>query len=58
MLSRRLAAQDAGELCMCAGGRSVAWCSLALLVQKYLLTGTKVRTLTPEEQLCWGGGRM
>jgi hypothetical protein len=26
--------------------------SLALLVQKYLLTGTKVQILTPEEQAC------
>ena len=31
------------------------WYSLALLVQKYLLTGTKVQILTPEKQ---DGARM
>ena len=33
-------------------------CSLALLVQKYLLTGTKVQILTPEELLQGMGMRM
>ena len=48
---RRFTAADAEERCLFSHAELVPrWCSLALLVQKYLLTGTKVQILTHEEQ--------